>query len=241
MSTYRQYNYLSTLQINGFDFLKVNLASITPENFTDWVFDYIEVVLDSSEDPVTKILVEPIPSIILNAYSVSNFNNENVLSPNQKIFVQYANDLIQNAQLDEVEKTIQNTKTMLNLSGLSSVEKNPLFLALELALSSYTYWDTAMSDSESPWYSYFGDNSTISTLNLKNYTLQTYWGVLYGYNIGETNFKATNIDESKIGSSLFALIGALSVTPSRILFKEPQTPVINFSNSVGASDCGCDN
>lgn len=234
-----QFSYLQSLQTTGLDYFKVNIGSITNENFPTYVFNFIEDTIEPSGDFTLKLLMSPLPSIILNAYSVSNFNNENVLSPNQVTFIQYANELIQNSQFDEVLKTIENSQYMLNLSGLSAVEKYPLTLGLELAISSYTYWQIAMGDTESPWYPYLS-GSDLVRLNLKNYALQTLWGVLYGYNIGVANVQSIDT-EARIGIHISALMGALSITPSRILFKDPQSPVINFSSSVSTDSFDCNN
>lgn len=224
---------------NGMDFIIANINSevskdITFDRLNMELVDYFKTIFtsnrnDSNESTSSEYFSPLLQNIALsilpntaNNYQNSNLNLEGFYNKKQNILLNSIYDSIRSNEIEGIPTVLENANEEIARSGLSSADQAPLFIAVEVAKSSFQYWLTNFYNKESKWVKYLNENVAINIANLPFWIITSMEGALNGFVQMQNIDTGIETDMNSISgsiASIVAVISAVGLSSGKIFFK----------------------
>jgi hypothetical protein len=232
--TYNPYPHLGEQFSNGMDYIIENISSpssevpqeITFEQLNTTLMSYLQTVFNHNpENPFAPVLQNIALSILPNAansYQNSNLSNDSFYSPQQTMLINSIYNSIKANDVEGILAVLENANEDIAQSGLSAVDQAPLFIAVEIAKSSYQYWLKNIYNRESNWRNYINQNAAINVSNLPFWITTSMEGALSGFaQIQQMDMRVASTLNSlgRPVAAMMAMIAAVGLSSGKIFFK----------------------
>jgi hypothetical protein len=231
--TYNPYPHLGEQFSNGMDYIINNISSsslevqeITFDQLNATLMSYLQTVFNyNPENPFAPVIQNIALSILPNAansYQNSNLSNESFYNPQQTMLINSIYNSIRANDVEGMFAVLENANEDIAQSGLSAVDQAPLFIAVEIAKSSYQYWLKNIYNQETNWKNYLNQNAAINVANLPFWITTSMEGALSGFaQIQQMDMHAASTLNSlgRPVAAMMAMIAAIGLSTGKIFFK----------------------
>ncbi len=230
MPTQNPYTFLRTALGDGLNYIISHHPTSVDLMAAHATIYVISLFYPSPSDQVVYELFS-VSKTAINSYQNNLVLNGNALyDMNQGPFIiKLIASNSRNTQPDTLAAWINDVQDNVGISGLTINEQIPLFLATLFGFNATLYWQKVLAAAHSPWAPH------LSTIKVQNYVNSFGWdvgamnGALAGY--GATPMGLVEPTTNKVTTQMVsALLGALTVTAGRVMFK--WIPRINTKLSV---------
>lgn len=216
------YKLLAQQHYEGLVYIETNLPSITSfEELNNAVYDYVQGLYFPTAD---SFMEAEIKSII--PFAIDDYKNRQLdhYSGDQLKYIRMMMDevirLPESVPLISTLQFIKNMQNNFEQSGMSIEEQTPLQMALMIGVRNVYYWQSALVNPASNWYSegYFSDKDYVNAADVKYWVLAALHGVFTGANKAKSYGL---IDPPRIiGIDMVsALTASLGASVAKVMFK----------------------
>lgn len=222
--------YFSTVGQQHTDGLDAIQSALQGTDFLSSVITYIEDTFYPSPDTQTDNEIRSVTSFAYNDYINNNLDS---YSAQQNYFISLLLNGIFKVPVNSIPAFLADLNDQVNRSGMSTMEKVPVFMAIAVAISDYQYWLDILT-TPGNWSSFLNSDYAINYANLPYWVQAASFGTLACANKAKTYGL---IDPPPVMGvdMVSALTGSLTVVAAKVT-----TNIIPRISSGSGMSGGCD-
>jgi len=223
--------YSTTVGQQHTDGLDAIQAALPGTYFSSSVITYIEDTFYPSPDTQTDNEIRSVTIFAGNDYVNNNLEG---YSAQQNYFISLLLNGIFKVPVNSIPLFLTDLNDQVNRSGMSTMEKVPVFMAIAVAFADYQYWLDILT-TPGNWSTYLDSNYAVNYANLPYWVQAASFGTLSCANKARTYGL---IDPPPVVGvdMVSALTGSLTVVAAKVI--ENILPRISSSSGMGGG-CSC--
>lgn len=223
--------YLATVGQQHTDGLEAVETGLPGTGFLESIINYIETNFYPSPDTQTSNEIASVTSFAYNDYINNNLNG---YSAEQNYFISLLLNGIFKVPVNSIPSFLADLNDQVNRSGMSTMEKVPVFMAIAVAITDYQYWLDILT-THGNWSTYLNSEYAVNYANLPYWVQAAAFGTLCCANKASTYGL---IDPPPvIGVDMVsALTGSLTVVSAKVTLNI--LPRISSGSGMGGG-CNC--